>query len=109
MGIKVIKELKRDYILKGIGQPEYYLGGNVIELDDVWNKAGIYFALSAKTYIENVVKKFKTLMRCDFRKHKSPIDANYHPEKDTSPTFNAQDHSIYHALIGLANWMITLG
>jgi hypothetical protein len=28
----LIKELCKDYILKGVGIPEYYLGGNVEEL-----------------------------------------------------------------------------
>jgi hypothetical protein len=32
----VIDDLKKDYMLKGIGEPEYYLGGNVDPLDTTW-------------------------------------------------------------------------
>ena len=44
--MKVINELKRDYILKGIGQPEFYLGGNVHELMEEFTNEG------SKTYIK---------------------------------------------------------
>jgi hypothetical protein len=32
--MSVIEEIKKDYMLKGIGELEYYLGGNVDQLDD---------------------------------------------------------------------------
>ena len=54
--LKVINELKSQYILKGVGIPEYYLGGNVEVLCDQWHTENIQFALSAQNYIENVVK-----------------------------------------------------
>jgi hypothetical protein len=47
----VIIELKKDYILKGIRHPGYYLGGNIVELDGTWQKEGINTALSARTYV----------------------------------------------------------
>jgi hypothetical protein len=34
--LSTINEVKRDYVLKGIGRPEYYLGGDVVELDATW-------------------------------------------------------------------------
>jgi hypothetical protein len=33
--LQLIHELQNDYILKGIGRPEYYLGGDAIELDQI--------------------------------------------------------------------------
>ena len=33
---KILEEIKKKFILKGIGEPEYYLGGNVAELDTAW-------------------------------------------------------------------------
>ena len=37
-----INELKKHYVLKGIGKPEYYLGGNVEDLDEkYWIEQGI--------------------------------------------------------------------
>jgi hypothetical protein len=107
--MKVIAELKRDYVLKGIGKPEYYLGGDVVELDPAWTAEGIYTALSARTYIKNVVEKFEALFNQEFRSHKSPMDSEYHPESDESPFLLPKEASVYRGLIGSANWIITLG
>ena len=66
--IATINELKQDYILKGIGFPEYYLGGDVVELEGTWKKEGVYNSLSAKTYIQNVIAKYETLFGETFKK-----------------------------------------
>jgi hypothetical protein len=49
--IAVIKSLKKIYMLKSVGIPEYYLGGNVESLGEAWKNQGLGLALSAKTYI----------------------------------------------------------
>ncbi len=55
--METIVELQKHYVLKGVGVPEYYLGGNVEEIQDrQWNQKGICTALSARTYIENTTK-----------------------------------------------------
>jgi hypothetical protein len=107
--LAVINELKKDYVLKGIGQPEYYLGGDVLELDGTWRKEGINTALSAKTYVKNVVSKFEKIFECEFKEAKSPMEASYHPESDATDLCGPKDASLYRGLIGSANWMITLG
>ena len=53
---KVIEEIWLDYMLKGIGEPEYYLGGNIDPLDDTWKTENFSLALSARTYVKNMVK-----------------------------------------------------
>ena len=45
----VINALKDQYTLKGVGIPEYYLGGNVEQLGPEWEKQNVKTALSAKT------------------------------------------------------------
>ena len=57
--MKVINDLRTVYTMKGVGTPEYFLGGNIEELGPEWAKENIKTALSAPTYIKNVVK-----MRC---------------------------------------------
>ena len=32
----IIDAFKKDYVLKGVGAPEYYLGGNIDALDETW-------------------------------------------------------------------------
>jgi hypothetical protein len=34
--MKIIKEIQRDYILKDIGVPRYYLAGDILELKEEW-------------------------------------------------------------------------
>jgi len=101
--------LKWDYILKGIGRPEYYLGCNVLELDDMWKGEHIHTAMSAKTYIQNVIVKYKSLFGGALREFKTPMEHEYHPELDQTPFLDAKSSSICWGLIGLANWIITIG
>jgi Reverse transcriptase (RNA-dependent DNA polymerase) len=57
----VIKSLEKLCLLKKVGVPEYDLEGN-IELDeDSWKNQGLALAISATTYIQNVIPTFKSL------------------------------------------------
>jgi Reverse transcriptase (RNA-dependent DNA polymerase) len=106
----IIDEIEKDYILKGTGKPEYYLGGDVDHLDDQWERQGIKTALSAKTYIENVTEKLETMMGGKpFAKFSTPMCDIYHPEMDSTPFLNQVGVSKFRAFIGSANWIITLG
>jgi hypothetical protein len=49
--MSVIKSLEKIYLLKNVGIPEYYLGGNVEFLGDAWKNQGLGLAMSARTYI----------------------------------------------------------
>jgi hypothetical protein len=55
--ISIIEEFKRTYVMKGVGKPQYYLGGDVIELGKEWNKENLFRALSAETYIVNALPR----------------------------------------------------
>ena len=59
--MQIIDTLKCVYILKGVGIPEYYFGGNVEVLDEHWTKQGINMAFSSTTYVKNIIPKFETL------------------------------------------------
>ena len=83
--MSTILELCKDYILKGIGQPEYYLGGDIIELNLTWHSLGIQYSLSAKTYCTNIITKYEELLGGALREHKSLMEETYHPELDTLP------------------------
>jgi hypothetical protein len=54
----VIKSLEKTCMLKSVGIPEYYLGGNVELLQNTWKNHGFALDLSAKTYIQNAIPKF---------------------------------------------------
>jgi hypothetical protein len=50
-----IKSLEASYVLKGVGKPEYYLGGDIA----ITPEAKV--ALTAKTYILRAVEKYKNI------------------------------------------------
>ena len=88
--------------MKGIDIPEYFLGGNIEELGPEWAKEGIKTALSARTYIKNVVKKNAEMCGIGaFKSQKSPMVEEYHPEVDTSTLLDEGGISKYCTLIGI--------
>jgi hypothetical protein len=109
--MKLIKTIKEDYLLKGVCVPEYYLGGNVEEVSNPkLLEKGIRTILSAKKYIHNVLGKLEIMFDGgSFKKCLTPMMESYPPELDDLPLLNEVNHSKYRALIGSANWVITLG
>ena len=108
--MSIIKELKKDYILKGVGAPECYLGGNIIDSTGTpWEKEGVPYGISAHTYITNVVDKLQRLTNSTFKTHRTPMDNNYHPELDDTDLLDDQQASIYRTIMGSAQWAVTLG
>ena len=77
--ISVMNELKKTYVMKAVGTPEYYLGGNVIQLGEEWEHESITTALSAKTYITIIVEILAKMVGvAEFSKpYKTPMADEY--------------------------------
>jgi len=106
----IINKLKDTYIMKGVGAPQYYLGGDVVELDNQWHREGIQTAFSAETYIKNCLEKLAKMLNIEqFGTQRTPMDSEYHPELDESPLCDPQHITKYKSLLGCANWIIILG
>ena len=60
--MNIIEKLKKisGYSLKGVGEPEYYLGGDIKREEN--GKGHKKTILSAKTYIKNICKKIEKTM-----------------------------------------------
>lgn len=71
--MSVIEELKKDYMLKGVGEPEYYLGRNVDHLDTTWKDDNVFIVLSARMYVKNVVKHFEATFGSELKLQKTPM------------------------------------
>jgi hypothetical protein len=105
----IIEELKKTYILKGVGEPEYYLGGNFDKITDPnLVKQGVKTALGARTYITNVIEKFERLLNGPIRQAEFPM-RDSHPELDESQLLSDDMASLYRGIIGSLNWVVTLG
>ena len=108
--MEIMEELKKHYIMKGVGKPQYYLGGDVVELPPEWHTENCYTSFSAQTYIQNCLPKLASMCgKESFRTYNTPFDENYHAELDTSDICDAEKTSKFKSLIGSANWIITLG
>ena len=71
----IVQQLKETYELKGVGTPEYYLGGDV---ETVKTKNGRFTATSCKTYLRELTGKIAKLMDWTLRCYNSPENPDYH-------------------------------
>ena len=99
--MEVMDALKEVYTMKGVGIPEYYLGGDVENLDEHWSKENISLAFSGQTYIKNVIPRFEAMFHQTFKPVKTPMAEDFHPETDESPLCSSLDSGLsLEALIG---------
>ena len=109
----ILDEIKMVFDLKGVGKPEYYLGGNfhsvsktqlpgVLETENdlpdhhltpKWKKEDITMAFSAKTYIKILFERLKTVLGSVLSQFKSPMVESLHPELEDSPILKKEEHS----------------
>jgi len=108
--MKIMKALEETYVMKGVGIPQYYLGGDVVELDEQWHEQKIFTGFAAHTYIENSLKRLAKMCNISgFKGYSTPMRSDYHAELDETPFCEPSEISKYRSLIGCANWCITLG
>jgi hypothetical protein len=93
--MSVIDELKKDYMLKGVFEPKYYLEGNVDPLDTTWKEDNVSLLLSARTYVKNVVETFETVFGTESCLQKTFMSEHYHPEYDDTPLLDKRGAAIY--------------
>ena len=103
--------IRAKYILKGIGAPRYYLGGDYGRVNSTLlsNKSKSTCYLSAKTYIGNVCSKIESTMNVKLKNYQMPMDPNYHPEVDDTPLLSSELASKYRMLVGSGLWATTIG
>ena len=102
----ILKGLEALFPLKGVGKPEFYLGGDVGLRD---TEHGTVHTFSAKTYIKNVFEKIECLFETTLKNYGSPLEGGYHPELDTTDLLMGDEVNKCRMLVGCANWAVTLG
>jgi hypothetical protein len=106
----IIEEIRDDYILKGVGEPEYYLGADMEALNQEWQKDSATSAIASNTYIKRVTERFELLEGGNPLPNASvPMSSEYHPELETSSFVSPIMATKYRGMIGSANWLVTLG
>ena len=114
---RYMKLLTEKYYVKedSIGPPKIYLGSTFKKVTDRSGKQA--WASSSDKYVKEAVEVAFTRARDMNLKlkccSKSPLNPfsniKYRPELDVSTPCDADEHSFYLQLIGMARWMIELG
>ena len=106
----IIQQLQKSFILKGVGEPEYFLGADIQVLNQEWQASDITKAMSSETYIQRMLEKFTAIEGGrDFPHAQIPMNSDCHPELDSTPFLNELDATKFRGMIGSCNWLITLG
>lgn len=92
-----------NYKLKGVGEPEYHLGGNFGRDKD----GTLYWG--SKRYVEKLIDNYERLYGAKPVKVSSPMEKGDSPEIDDSPELDKEGIEIYQSLIGGLQWAVTLG
>ena len=104
--LSIVTKLKETYQLKGVGEPSYYLGG---DLQKVMVDGEERWTTSAKTYIKRVCEKIEKLMSWKLRTFMSPEDPNFHPGLDDTDVLDEEGVSKFRMMVGSLLWVIVLG
>ncbi len=106
----IINEIKDDYILKGVGEPEYYLGADMEALNQERQRDSVKSAILYKTYIKRVTERFELLEAGNTLPNALiPTSSEYHAGLDTSLFVSPLMATKYRGMISSANWLVTLG
>ena len=90
--------------LKGIGEPEYYIGAYIKYDED--QKCS---TVSTETYIKKFCDRIEKLTVNTLKNYGLPLDAGDHPEMDNKDLLPPNNIYVYQMLIGSLQWSITPG
>ena len=90
-------DLQKTFKMKGVGPPDYHLGGNFKRLSNGKLSWG------SKTYIKKILDQYQRLFPQEKfkKKTKTPLTPKYHPELDVSELLDTAGKRLYQSLIGM--------
>jgi hypothetical protein len=102
--IAALEGAPHNFVLKGTGPIIFHLG-----CDFFRDETGTLCS-GPRKYIERMCMQYESMYGAKPRTNvTSPIEKNDHPELDTSPLLDADGIQHYQSLIGILQWMISLG
>eukprot|EP00957_Ditylum_brightwellii_P137330 10469788-Ditylum_brightwellii.AAC.2 len=87
--LNLLKKLNIPYDFKGVGIPEYYLGGDAD--------------------VKHICEKVKLLLGWKLKGYMDPMDPNFHAKIESSNFLTGEDISKYRMMVRSLNWLVTLG
>jgi hypothetical protein len=104
--IEALQKAPHNYILKGVGKPEYYLGADMKHVDTPER----VFTMGSTTYVKRIITVYEQMFGQPPPKGiTAPMDPKDHPELDESELLDEQGMHMYWSLIGMLQWAVTLG
>jgi Reverse transcriptase (RNA-dependent DNA polymerase) len=97
----VMEMLKKVYTIKSEGEPDYYLGNDYKKIKGRW-------AIGCKKYLSEALSRVEAMFGV-LRKYSIPLSAGDHPELDTTDLLGDDEHRKYQMLLGMLNWVVTIG
>jgi hypothetical protein len=94
---------KYKYKLKGVGPPQYHLGG------DFSRDADGTLTWGASTYVKKLLVNYELMFHSLPTEWSAPLDPKDHPEMDDTPFLDDDGIRKYQSLMGALQWAITLG
>jgi hypothetical protein len=100
----IMQKLQEVYAIgeKSITEPDYYLGNDYKK-----DKKGRW-CIGCKKYLNEAISRVESIFGV-MRKCSTPMPAGDHPELDDSPLLNDDQHRKYQMIIGMLNWVVTIG
>ena len=102
----IVDVLEKEYTLKGVGEPKYYLGADMMQLEKPEN----IFVMGSGTYIKRCLSVYEQIFGTKpKRRVYSLLDPKDHPELDKSEFLDEEGMHIYWKLLGMLQWAVTIG
>ena len=102
----VTDKLSKEYTLKGVGPPEYYLGDDIERIVEP-EKA---LTMGSGTYIDKCLTIYEQLFGgLPPNKIYTSLDAKDHPELGMSKNLDKAGMQLYWKLLGMLQWAVTMG
>jgi hypothetical protein len=84
-------------------RPSNYLGATYVGSPEE------YWTVNCKAYIKEALVTIERMHNESLREEKTPVATGDHPEEDESTLLDNKLHRQYQSLIGMAQWLVTLG
>jgi hypothetical protein len=98
----VMEALEEVYVIKEKGPPDYYLG------NDYKKDSRGRWVIGCKIYLKEALTRVETMFGI-LTKKSVPLPSGDHPEMVTSAVLNDDEHRKFQMLIGMLNWIVSIG
>jgi hypothetical protein len=101
----IMKDLQDIYTINddSISEPDYYLGNDYKK-----DRKGRW-CIGCKKYLKEALLRVEQMYSTSLKKFSIPMTSGDHPELDDTPLLDDDEHKKYQMLIGMLNWIVTIG